>query len=108
MLYRYTATAAVQQCMYEYVDEYHQNREHSKEQHSKEQSPLHKAANQERADQTMYQKKYVRTCMLLPVCFPRAWSSWHLQVARLHLNVGPSIYYIMCLYFQSILPCERA
>ena len=34
--------------------------------------PLHKAANQVRADQSTYKKKSmcVRTCMLHPVCFP--------------------------------------
>ena len=54
-------------------------------QQSTAQSPLHKAASQVRADQSTYQKKYVRrTCMLRPVCFPGAWSSWHLPVACLH------------------------
>ena len=55
-------------------------------QHSTAQSPLHRAANHVRVDQSTYQKKYVRTCMLRPVCFPGARSSWHLQVACLHLT----------------------
>ena len=29
--------------------------------------------------------------MRRPGCFPRAWSSWHLQVARLQLLFGPSV-----------------
>ena len=45
------------------------NREHSNVQHSTAQSPLNKAANQVCADQSTYQNKYVRTCMLRPVCF---------------------------------------
>ena len=49
------------------------NRENSKAQHSTvAQSPLHKAANQARADQGTYIKKYVRTCMLCPVLFSRS------------------------------------
>ena len=44
------------------------------------QSPLRKAANQVRADHSTYQKKYERTCMRRPGCFPEAWSSWHLHV----------------------------
>ena len=50
--------------------------------------------NEQRADQSTSRKKYVRTYMLRPVCFPGAWSSWHLQVASLCTsNVGPSTYY---------------
>ena len=45
-------------------------------QQSTAQSPLHKATNQVRADQSTYQQKYVRTaCMRRPGCFPGAWSS---------------------------------
>ena len=62
------------------------NREHSKSQHGKAQSPLQKAANQVRADQSTHQKKYVRTCILRPVCFRGTWSSWQLQVASLQLQ----------------------
>ena len=40
-----------------------------------------------RADQSTYPKIYVRTWMLRPGCFPGAWSSWHLQVACLHLKM---------------------
>ena len=58
----------------------------SKAQHSTAQSPLHKAANQVRVDQSTHQKKNVRTCMLRLVCFPGAWSSWYLQVACSHLK----------------------
>ena len=85
-LYRYTAAAVQQLCVR--VCMLSLNREHSKAQHSTiAQSPLHKAAyNQVRAGQSTYQKKYVRTCMLRPVCFPGAWSSWHLYVACLHLK----------------------
>ena len=73
------------------------------------QSPLHKAANQVRADQSTYQKKYVSTCVLRPVCFPGAWSSWHFA-SRLFAPkmLDVSTYYIFCLSFQSILSCERA
>ena len=35
----------------------------------------------------------VRTCMRRPGCFPGAWSSWHLQVAWLHLKCW-TIYHI--------------
>ena len=69
------------------------NREQSKAQHGTAQSPLHKAANHVRVDQSTYQKKYVRTCMLRPVCFPGARSSWHLQVACLHLKCW-TIYFL--------------
>ena len=55
-------------------------------QQSTAQLPPDKAANLLRADQSTCQKKDVRTCMLRPVCFPGAWSSWHLQVACLHLK----------------------
>ena len=55
------------------------------------QLPLHKEANHVRADQSTYQTMYVYlvyvyTCMLRPVCFPGAWSSWQLRVACLHLG----------------------
>ena len=70
------------------------NREHSKAQHSIEaQPPPQKAEKQVRADQSTYQKKYERTCMLRPVCFPGASSSWHLQVACLHLKCW-TVYFI--------------
>ena len=62
------------------------SREHSKTLHNTVQSPLHKAANQVRDDERAYQKEYVRTFMLRPVCFIGAWSSWHLEVACLHLK----------------------
>ena len=59
--------------MYGYVVEYLQPyREHSTAQHSTAQSPLHKAANQVRADQSTYRKKYVRTRIRRPRCFPGA------------------------------------
>ena len=48
--------------MYEYVVVEYQNREHSKAQQSTARSHLHKAANQVRADQSTYQKKYVHGC----------------------------------------------
>ena len=69
--------------MYDYgvVEYLQQNREHITAQ-----SPLHKAANQVRADQSTYQRKCVRTCMRRPGCFRGALSSWHLQVACLHLK----------------------
>ena len=67
-----------------------QNLEHSPAQQSTAQSPLHKAASKfVRADQS----KYVRTCMRRPGCFSGAWSSWHLQVASLHLKCW-TMYYI--------------
>ena len=75
-------------------------------QQSTAQSPLHKAANQIRADQSTYQNKCVRTCILRPVCFPGAWSSWPLQVACLHLKCWTIC--LICLSLQSILSCERA
>ena len=62
------------------------NCEHSKAQHGTARSPLHNAANQVRADQSTYQKRYARTCTLRPVCLPGACSSWRLQVACLHLT----------------------
>ena len=103
LIYSNSSAAVVRTSMLSFE---HQSREHSKAQHSTAQSPLYKAANQVRADQRTYKKKYVRTCMLRPVCFSGAWSSWHLQVACLHLKCW-TMYY-MCLSFQSILPCERA
>ena len=41
----------------------------------KQQYPLHKAANQVRADQSTYIRTYVRTCMLCPVLF-----SWNMEM----------------------------
>ena len=91
-----SSTAA---CIYEYVVE-------PRAQQSTVPSPLHKAAHQVRADQSANQNKYVRICMLRPVCFPGAWSSWHFQVGCFHVKCWT----IYCIYllFQSILPCERA
>ena len=66
-------------------------------------SPLHKAANQVRADHSTYQNKYMRTCMLRPICFPGAWSSWHLQVAYLHLK-----YWTIYLLHMSIIPIRSS
>ena len=71
---------AVPQCVYTSMYDRSLNREHSKAQQSTAQSPLHKAANQVRADQSTYQTKYVRPCMLRPVCFPGALGSWRWQV----------------------------
>ena len=79
--------------MFEYVVVEYQNREHSTAQHSTAQSPLHKTANQVRADQSTCQKRHVRTCMLRSFCFLGACSSWHLQVACLHPKCW-TIYYI--------------
>ena len=108
MLYRnYTATnssiAVVCTSMFSL------SREHSKAQHSTSQSPLHKAASQVRADQSTYQKNYVRTYMLRPVCFPGAWSSWHLQVACLHLNCW-TIYFTTSVCYSNafFLVSERS
>ena len=81
----YSNTSTAVRSMYEYgVVE--PRAQHSTAQHSTAESPLQKAANQVRADQSTSEKKYVRTCMLRPVCFPGAWSFWHLQVACLHLK----------------------
>ena len=64
------------------------NREHCKAPRSTvAQSPLPKAANnQVSANPSMYQKKYVSTCMLRLICFRGAWSFWHLQFACVHLK----------------------
>ena len=49
----------------------------------------------------------IRPCMRRPRCFRGPWSSWHLQVASLHLKrwTSPSA---SSFAFYSILPCERA
>ena len=81
-------------------------------QHSTAQSPLHKAANQVRADQSTYPKKYGRirtyssTCIRRPGCIPGAWSSWHLHVAYLHLKCW-TIHYI-CHSNPFFLVSERS
>ena len=81
-------------------------------QHSTAQSPLHKAANQVRADQSTYPKKYGRirtyssTRIRRPGCFPGAWSSWHLHVAYLHLKCW-TIHYI-CHSNPFFLVSERS
>ena len=54
-------------CVYvvgEYLQEYRE--------HSTAQSPLHRTANQVRADQSTYQNKYVPTFMRRSCCFPGA------------------------------------
>ena len=85
-VYRYTATAVQQQfvrvCMLSL------NREHSKSQHSSSAITPAQSSKQPSTcrSEYVYQNKYVRTCMLRPVCFPGAWSSWHLQVTCLHLK----------------------
>ena len=66
----------------------------------------YKAVNQVRADQSTYQKKCARACMRRPGCIPGAWSSWHSQVAYLHLKCWTI--YVLLLSFRSTLPCERA
>ena len=89
--------------MYDYgvVEYLQQNREHITAQ-----SPLHKAANQVRADQSLSQKKDVRTCMRHRGCFPGAWSSWHFQVACLHVKCR-TIYHIICHSAPFLLVSER-
>ena len=71
------------------------NREHSKAQHSTAQSPLHNAANQVRADQSTYQNMYQVCTYMHAVSGLFSWtrSSWHLQVACLHLKCW-TIYFI--------------
>ena len=46
-----------------------------------------------------------RVCMRCP-CSPGAWSSWDLQVVRLHLKSGTAL--SASFAFCHILPCERA
>ena len=58
-----------------------------------------------RADQSTYQKKYARTCVRRPGCFPGAWSSGRLQVACFAPKM---LDHLLHLSFRSILPCERA
>ena len=55
-------------------------------QHSSALKPARGTKKKVRADQSTYQKMYTRTCMLRPVCFRVVWSSWHFQVACLHLK----------------------
>ena len=53
-----------------------------------------------------HQKKYVRTCMRRPGCFPGAWSSWHLHVTCFHLKCW-TIYHI-CHSVPFFLVSERS
>ena len=101
----YTATnsSTARSSMYVYIRVWMSlNREHSKAQHSTAQSPLHKAANQVRADQSTYQKKFVvRTYMLRPVCFPGRWSTLHLFASRLFApKMLEHLLYYVCPSYQ--------
>ena len=44
---------------------------------------------------------HTNTRMRRPSCFPGAWSSWHLQVASLHLIVWPPIFCSVLLFLVS-------
>ena len=87
--------------MYEYavVEYLQQYREHSTAQ-----SPLHKAANQVRANQSTHQNKCVRTFMRRQGCFPGAWSSWHLQVACKSPVAPKMLDHLLYLVIQKHLP----
>ena len=92
-----SSTAA---CIYEYVVE-------PRAQQSTVPSPLHKAAHQVRADQSANQNKYVRICMLRPVCFPGAWSSWHWEVACLRLKCWTIYFTSVCNSNPCLFVTER-
>ena len=70
----------------------HSAAEHSTAQHSAIPPAQSSKATTCRSDQSTYKKMYVCTCMLRPVYFPGAWSSWHFQLAGLRLKCG-TIYF---------------
>ena len=83
------------------------NREHSRAQHSTAQSPCTKQQTKYVPIRVRIKKKvcaYVRACCI-PFVFLGAWSSWHFQVACLHLKCCTIFFTTSVIPIQS---CVRA